>query len=73
VQLYCAWAETTSEAATRTTRAARDTDVVVPLLRPEVPRVGRTLLLTTSESCALCVSVCVCVIILPGIEGFCQG
>ena len=65
MQLYCAWTESTSEAATRTTRAVRDTDVVVPLCRPEVPRVGRTLLSTTSESCVLCVCVRVCVIILP--------
>jgi hypothetical protein len=46
----------TSDAATRTTRAVRHTDVVVPLSRPEVPRVGRILLSTTSESC---VSRCV--------------
>jgi hypothetical protein len=44
VQLYCAWAEANSEAATRTTRAVRDTDVEVPLFRPKVPRVGRNLL-----------------------------
>ncbi len=83
--MYCAWAEATSDAATSTTRAVRDTDVVVPLSQPEVPRVGRILLSTTSESCVsrcvreyvdlcvfLCVSACVCacVIILPGREKF---
>jgi hypothetical protein len=67
VQLCCAWAKATSDAATRTTRAVRDTDVEVPLLRPEVPRVGRTLL---SESCVLCVCVCVCVCTSACVRGW---
>jgi hypothetical protein len=84
LQLCCAWAKATSDAATRTTRAVRDTNVLVPLLRPEVPCVGRTLrpevpcvgrtLLHTRESCVCCVCVCVCVcvfvyvITLPGLD-----